>query len=76
MFKIAVSLTLSLLFHLLVFVDLLTAGDIAGVISAVTGEIEVGEGERQGRHAQSAPLLLCARRGAGILATPRAPCLF
>lgn len=58
------------------FVDLLTAGDIAGVISAVTGEIEVGEGERQGRHAQSAPLLLCVRHGAGILATPRAPCLF
>lgn len=54
-FKIAISLTLPLIFHFLVFVDLLTVGDVAGVISAVTGKIEVGEGERKGRRDSLCP---------------------
>lgn len=57
------------------FVDLLTAGGAAGVISSVPGKIEVGEGEGQGRRGQSVPHLLRVRRGAGVLAAPRASCL-
>ena len=60
--KIAVSLTVSLIFHFLVFVDLLIVGDVAGVIPAVTGKIEVGEGERKGRRGSLGPT--CSVSGA------------
>ena len=65
-----------MLFHWLVFVDLLTAGGAAGVIAAVPGKIEVGAGEGQGRQGQSVPHPLRVRRGAGVLAAPRASFLF